>query len=49
MSELNPTGAKKNVSATALNKRVAEKLNINEAQAKAVVSRVRESRRTSRS
>ncbi|HEX5158896.1 MAG TPA: hypothetical protein VFW17_16930 [Ktedonobacterales bacterium] len=49
MSELNPTGAKKNVSATALNKRVAEKLNIDEAQAKAVVSRVRESRRTSRS
>ncbi|HKW20128.1 MAG TPA: hypothetical protein VJO13_02040 [Ktedonobacterales bacterium] len=48
MSELNPTGAKK-VSATALNKRVAEKLNMDEAHAKSVVSRVRESRRTSRS
>jgi hypothetical protein len=48
MSELNPTGAKK-VTAAALNKRVAEKLNIDETQAKVVVSRVRESRRTSRS
>lgn len=49
MSELNPTGTKKSVTATALNRRVAEKLNIDEAQAKAVVARVRESRRTSRS
>jgi hypothetical protein len=48
MSELNPTGAKK-VTATALNKRIAEKLSIDETQAKAVVSRVRESRRSSRS
>ena len=47
MSELNPTGAKK-VSATALNKRVAEKLNIDEPHAKSIVARVRESRRTSR-
>ena len=47
MSELNPTGAKK-VSATALNKRVAEKLNIDESRAKTIVSRVRESRRTPR-
>jgi hypothetical protein len=49
MSELNPTGAKKSVTATALNRRVAEKLNMDEAQAKAIVARVRESRRTSRS
>ncbi len=48
MSELNPTGAKKSVSAAALNKRIAEKLNIDEAHAKAVVTRVRDSRRTSR-
>jgi len=49
MSELNPTGAKKSVTAAALNRRVAEKLSIDEAQAKAIVSKVRESRRTSRS
>lgn len=48
MSELNPTGGKK-VSATALNKRVAEKLNIDESHAKSIVSRVRESRRSPRS
>lgn len=48
MSELNPTGGKR-VSATALNKRVAEKLNIDESRAKMIVSRVRESRRTPRS
>jgi hypothetical protein len=49
MSELNPTGAKKSVTAAALNRRVAEKLSIDETQAKAIVARVRESRRTSRS
>ncbi|HEX6540563.1 MAG TPA: hypothetical protein VF040_02320 [Ktedonobacterales bacterium] len=48
MSELNPTGAKR-VSATALNKLVAQKLNIDESHAKTIVARVRESRRTSRS
>ncbi|MGE5334582.1 MAG: hypothetical protein ACM3N4_07775, partial [Nitrososphaerota archaeon] len=47
MSELNPTGGKR-VSASALNRLVAEKLNIDESHAKTVVSRVRESRRSSR-
>ena len=48
MSELK-AGGKKSVTATALNRRVAEKLNIDEAHAKTIVARVRESRRSSRS
>jgi hypothetical protein len=48
MSELKASG-RKTVTATALNKLVAEKLNIDEAHAKVIVARVRESRRSSRS
>jgi hypothetical protein len=48
MSELK-AGGKKNISATALNRLVAEKLNIDEAHAKTIVTRVRESKRSSRS
>lgn len=48
LGELRSTG-KKNISATALNKLVAEKLNIDEAHAKTIVARVRDSRRSSRS
>ena len=48
MSELKASG-KKTVTATALNRLVAQKLNIDEAHAKVIVARVRESRRSSRS
>ena len=48
MSELK-AGGKKTVTATALNRRVAEKLNVDEAHARTIVARVRDSRRSSRS
>lgn len=47
MSELKASG-RKNIPASAVNKLVAEKLNIDEAHAKQIVTRVRESRRTAR-
>ncbi len=45
MSELRTTG-KKSIPASAINKLVAEKLNIDESRAKTIVARVRESRRS---
>ncbi len=48
MSELRTTG-KKSIPASAINKLVAEKLNIDESRAKTIVARVRDSRRPSHS
>lgn len=47
MSELKAAG-RKNIPASAVNKLVAQKLNIDESHAKSIVTRVRESRRTAR-